>query len=144
TLDNRASSLAQLAKDGEALGAAVKDLSALFAAAREAAADRKAPAAERAQAVRLLGRGLDNHQEDAAVLAAPLVPQTPDEVQAAGDARGGAGGGRRGAGPAAGRSGAGAAAARLEGVRAWPADAGAGSAVAPRRVAARGPGRRRE
>jgi putative membrane-bound dehydrogenase-like protein len=83
TLDNRGSSLAQLAKDGEAMGAAIKDLSGLFAAARAAAADRKAPAAERAQAVRLLGRGLDHQPEDAAALAALLVPQTPDEVQAA-------------------------------------------------------------
>src|SRR5262249_33280724 len=82
-LDSRLSSLAQLAKDGESLGAAVKDLSGLFAAAREVAADRKAPPAERAQAVRLLGRGLDHQQEDAALLAALLVPQTPDEVQAA-------------------------------------------------------------
>jgi putative heme-binding domain-containing protein len=81
-LDNRFSSLAQLAKD-EKLSAAVKDLSGLFAAARQITADGKAPAAERAQATRLLGRGLDHQQEDATLLASLLVPQTPDDVQAA-------------------------------------------------------------
>jgi putative heme-binding domain-containing protein len=82
-LDGRGSSLAQLAKDGDEVGAAVKDLAGLFAAAREVAADGKAPAAERAQAARLLGRGLDRRPEDAALLAGLLVPQTPDELQAA-------------------------------------------------------------
>ncbi len=77
TLDNRTSSLAQLAKDDK-LSAAVKDLSGLFAAAREVAADGKVPAAERAQAVRLLGRGLEHQQDDVTVLASLLVPQTPD------------------------------------------------------------------
>jgi putative heme-binding domain-containing protein len=82
-LDARNSSLAQLAKEGEGLNAAVKELSGLFAAAREVAADRKAPPAERSQAVRLLGRGLEQQTEDATVLGSLLVPQTPDEVQAA-------------------------------------------------------------
>jgi putative membrane-bound dehydrogenase-like protein len=81
-LANRLSSLSSLAKD-EKTSAAVKDLSGLFAAARAVAADPKAPAAERAQATRLLGRGLDKQQEDAAVLANLLVPQSPDEVQSA-------------------------------------------------------------
>jgi len=82
-LENRGSSLAQLAGQGDGLDAAVKDVSGLFAAARELAVDRKAPLAERVQATRLLGRGLDHQQEDATLLAALLVPQTPDEVQAA-------------------------------------------------------------
>jgi putative heme-binding domain-containing protein len=82
-LDARGSSLAQLAKTDDGMSAAVKDLSSLFAAARQTAADAKAAPAERAEAVRLLGRGLDHQSEDAALLAALLVPQTPDEVQAA-------------------------------------------------------------
>jgi putative membrane-bound dehydrogenase-like protein len=81
-LDNRSSSLPQLAKD-EKLGPVVKELSGLFAAARELAADGKAASAERAQAARVLGRGLDHQAEDATLLATLLVPQTPDEVQSA-------------------------------------------------------------
>jgi putative membrane-bound dehydrogenase-like protein len=82
TLDARNSSLAQLGKD-EGLKAAVENLSALFAAARKVAPDPKSPPAERAQAVRLLGRGLDRAKEDATLLGELLVPQTPDEVQSA-------------------------------------------------------------
>ncbi len=47
------------------------------------AADRQASPADRAQAVRLLGRGLEHQREEEALLATLLVPQTPDEVQAA-------------------------------------------------------------
>jgi putative membrane-bound dehydrogenase-like protein len=82
TLDNRLSSLSQLAKDDK-LGAAVAELSGLFAAAREVATNDKARPADRAAAVRLLGRGVDHRQEDATRLATLLVPQTPEEVQAA-------------------------------------------------------------
>jgi putative membrane-bound dehydrogenase-like protein len=83
-LDARNSSLEKLSRDGDAeVKTAAKALSGLFAAARDIAADAKAPPAERAQAVRLLGRGLDHQDEDAALLAALLVPQSPDEVQAA-------------------------------------------------------------
>ena len=81
-LENRGKSLADLAKD-DSLSPTIKDLSGLFATARELAADRKASAADRAQAVRLLGRGLDHQAEDTLLLAALLVPQTPEEVQSA-------------------------------------------------------------
>jgi putative membrane-bound dehydrogenase-like protein len=84
TLDQRNSSLPQLAKDGdEDVKAAVRGLSELFAAARATVAGRKAPPAEQEQAVRLLGRGLDRWGEDADLLGALLVPQTPDAVQSA-------------------------------------------------------------
>jgi putative heme-binding domain-containing protein len=82
-LDQRGSSLARL-RDGTAeMKAAVEKLGGLFAAARSAAADPKAPPADRVQAVRLLGRGLDRQEADRAALADLLVPQVPDEVQAA-------------------------------------------------------------
>jgi putative membrane-bound dehydrogenase-like protein len=82
-LDLRGSSLARL-RDGNAeLKEAVGRLDGLFAAARAAAADPKVLPPERAQAVRLLGRGLDKQEADRAALAALLVPQAPDEVQEA-------------------------------------------------------------
>jgi putative heme-binding domain-containing protein len=81
-LDNRFSSLSQLARDDK-LAETVANLSGLFAAARELAAERKSSSADRAAAVRILGRGVDRRKEDAALLGSLLVPQTPEEVQMA-------------------------------------------------------------
>jgi putative membrane-bound dehydrogenase-like protein len=83
-LDRRGSSLRQLADTGgDDMKRALARLTALFAAARAAAADPQAAPAGRAQAVRLLGRGPDHRAEDVDLLSNLLVPQTPDEVQSA-------------------------------------------------------------
>ena len=82
-LDNQGSSLTQLSRKDEALAAAVKNVTEVFAAARRLVADPAARPSERVQAARLLGRGLDHQVEDATLLAGLLVPQTPDEVQSA-------------------------------------------------------------
>ncbi len=82
-LDQRGSSLARLREGNAEMKAAVGRLDGLFAAARTVAADPKAPSADRAQAVRLLGRGLDQQETDREALAALLVPQVHDEVQGA-------------------------------------------------------------
>lgn len=78
-LDARNASLAKLIQqagtDGGVLG--------LFDAARATARDPQAPVARRRESLRLLGRGPDRQSEDAALLAALLVPQTPDELQTA-------------------------------------------------------------
>ena len=59
-LEQRGTSLAKIQKDeAAALQASQEQLAGLFAAARASVADAKAPRAERLQAVRLLGRGLD-------------------------------------------------------------------------------------
>jgi putative heme-binding domain-containing protein len=83
-LEQRNSSLAQLSKEGGAdLQRALKQLDKLFDAARALVADPHAARAEQVLALRLLGRGPDQHQEDVARLAAFLTPQTPDDLQAA-------------------------------------------------------------
>ncbi|HEV8607274.1 MAG TPA: PVC-type heme-binding CxxCH protein, partial [Tepidisphaeraceae bacterium] len=63
----------------EALGRA----KGIFDAARKVAGDAKAPPPERIDAVRLLGRGLEKRQEDVALLASLLAPQTPQDLQSA-------------------------------------------------------------
>jgi putative membrane-bound dehydrogenase-like protein len=82
-LEQRNSSLAELAKGDAGLKTAVEGLGELFAAARATAADARATREQRLQAIRLVGRGVDRQQEDAALLAKLLVPQTPEEVQVA-------------------------------------------------------------
>jgi putative membrane-bound dehydrogenase-like protein len=83
-LDQRGTPLARLQKEGSPeLQAALRPLGDLFAAARSLAGDEKAPEAERAVAVRLLGRGPDRQKEDVTALADLLVPQTGEELQAA-------------------------------------------------------------
>jgi putative membrane-bound dehydrogenase-like protein len=83
-LDQRNTPLAKLrAGEDEAVRAALQRLAGLFEAARALVANGRAPVAERVQAVRLLGRGLDRQEEDVLALAALLVPQTPEELQAA-------------------------------------------------------------
>jgi putative membrane-bound dehydrogenase-like protein len=84
SLDQRNSSLADVAKDGDAvLQETVKGLNSLFGAARKASSDGVTTPQTRAQALRLLGRGLDLKREDLETLAGLLVPQSPEEVQSA-------------------------------------------------------------
>jgi putative membrane-bound dehydrogenase-like protein len=83
-LDQRNTPLAQLARDADRpLGAELQRLAFIFQAARRSAHDRKAPLAERIEAMRLLGRGPDRAREDQATLAGLLGPQNPEELQAA-------------------------------------------------------------
>jgi putative membrane-bound dehydrogenase-like protein len=83
-LDERNTPLSQLRKDaGEELQAVLKQVSGLFAAARAVLADERAAQDDKLRAIRLLGRGLDQQQEDMTRLADLLVPQTAEEVQAA-------------------------------------------------------------
>jgi putative heme-binding domain-containing protein len=84
SLDQRNTPLAVLAKDAdESLRMELKNLGVVFAAARKVASNAQAPPAERAQAVRLLGRGSDQQPEDQAVLAGLIGPQHPEELQTA-------------------------------------------------------------
>jgi putative membrane-bound dehydrogenase-like protein len=84
TLSQRNSSLAKLEKEGdEETRKVVRKLDGMYAAARKLAANAKTPPAQRAQAVLILGRGLDRKRQDEALLASLLVPQEPDQVQAA-------------------------------------------------------------
>ncbi len=83
-LDQRGSSLARLAEDGdEATKAAVGRLAGLFDAARATAVDAKAPQAQRVQAVALLGRTAGRRKEDLALLGKLLIPQTGEELRVA-------------------------------------------------------------
>ncbi len=83
-LDQRSSSLAKSQQEGNAdLQAALKRLAGLFEAARTTVTSQQAPRAEQLAAIRLLGHGLDQQQEDLALLANLLLPQTPHELQAA-------------------------------------------------------------
>lgn len=83
-LDERNTPLSQLGKDaGEELQAAFKQVSGMFAAARAVMANERAAQDDKLRAVRLLGRGLDQQQEDMTRLAELLVPQTAEELQAA-------------------------------------------------------------
>jgi putative membrane-bound dehydrogenase-like protein len=84
TLDRDNSSLAKLAREGDAdIKKQVAGLSALFDAARKTARDDKSDQAERLVRLRLLGRGLDHQQEDIKTLAGLLTPQNSEEVQGA-------------------------------------------------------------
>ena len=84
-VDRRFGSLAKLAESGrDELPVAVQELSAMFDAARDVARQADAPPEHRAAAVRLLGRDSPaGASKDVDTLRALLVPQTPDEVQAA-------------------------------------------------------------
>jgi putative membrane-bound dehydrogenase-like protein len=83
-LELQNSSLKRMASKGnESLRDAVQKLAGLFVAARAQVVDSQAPKALRIQAVRLLARGLDHHQEDLATLAKLLVPQVEEELRAA-------------------------------------------------------------
>jgi len=84
SLDERKTPLAELRELGGEEGSATrKKLAGLFAAARKVLADSRATKADKLLAIRLLGRGLDHQPEDATELADLLVPQTPNDLQAA-------------------------------------------------------------
>jgi putative membrane-bound dehydrogenase-like protein len=83
TLDQRNQTLATLRQRDPRMQAVVGRLDKLFTAARTIAADRHADAAERLMAIRLLGRGLSQREEDVTRLADLLVPQTGQEIQLA-------------------------------------------------------------
>ncbi len=83
-LDERGTPLSRLRKEESAeLKATLKQVGGLFDAARKAMADDRAAKDDKLRCIRLLGRGLDHQQEDTAILAALLVPQTADDLQAA-------------------------------------------------------------
>src|SRR5262249_3432151 len=83
-LDQRNTTLAQLRHKADGpLRDSLDRLAGAFRAARESAADERAPLPERMQAARLLGRGLDRQREDQTLLAGLLAPRNPQEVQAA-------------------------------------------------------------
>jgi putative membrane-bound dehydrogenase-like protein len=83
-LDERNTPLSQLQNDApDEMKAALKQVSGLFAAARTVLTGERATQDEKHYAVRLLGRGLDHQQDDMNALAGLLVPQTPEELQAA-------------------------------------------------------------
>ncbi|HTU23017.1 MAG TPA: PVC-type heme-binding CxxCH protein, partial [Gemmataceae bacterium] len=83
-LDERNTPFVQLRKDADKeLQAALRQVSGLFTAARAVMADEKGAQDDKLRGIRLLGRGLDHQQEDMNLLASLLVPQTPEELQAA-------------------------------------------------------------
>src|SRR5262245_7067559 len=67
----------------EDLRASLRKLDNVFAVARTLVIDPKAPPAERALAIALLGRGLDLQEEDMQMLGGLLKPQTADDLQSA-------------------------------------------------------------
>jgi putative membrane-bound dehydrogenase-like protein len=83
-LDQRNTPLTKLGDEGSAeQKAALKQLAGIFTAARTTLADARSAKEDQLLAVRLLGRGLDQRQEDVTTLANLLVPQTADDLQAA-------------------------------------------------------------
>jgi putative membrane-bound dehydrogenase-like protein len=84
-LDQRDLQLATFVGDLKrpALQEALKALPPIFKAARALASDAKAPVELRAQAVRLLARGLDDVEGDRKTLGGLLSPQSPEELQVA-------------------------------------------------------------
>jgi putative heme-binding domain-containing protein len=84
TLENRNQSLAKLRDEGDAeLKAVIQRIETLFAAARKLAGDDRAAEAERAAALPLLGRGLEQREADVALLAGLLAPQNSSGLQTA-------------------------------------------------------------
>src|SRR5205814_134023 len=67
----------------EPLRGSLHQLGALFEAAQKTAGDPKSPSPERVAALRLLGRGFENRQDDLAVLAGLLNPQTEEQIELA-------------------------------------------------------------
>jgi putative membrane-bound dehydrogenase-like protein len=83
-LDQNNTSLARLRAEGKKeMEPVFAKVAGLFAAARATLADKVASREAQRMAIRLLGRGLDRHQEDRQKLAGLLVPQTPEDLQAA-------------------------------------------------------------
>jgi putative heme-binding domain-containing protein len=82
-LDRRNTSLAEMAKKDRELEAIVKHVEEVIGLARKKANDLKVAPADRAQVIRLLGRGVGEAAADRKLLSRLLVPQEPDLVQAA-------------------------------------------------------------
>jgi putative membrane-bound dehydrogenase-like protein len=83
-LDQRNLSLEKLGEEGGAeVRSSLAHLGAYFAAARQTLADVRSPKEKRLLAIRLLGSGMGQHPADLARLTMLLVPQTPEDVQAA-------------------------------------------------------------
>jgi len=83
-LEQGSTSLAKLMESSdERLKRELLRLRAVFDAARRVAGDAQAPAADRLAAIRLLGRGIENCQQDIELLSSFLAPQYSDEFQAA-------------------------------------------------------------
>jgi putative membrane-bound dehydrogenase-like protein len=83
-LDEKNSSLAKLATEsGGVLQDPLKQLGTIFTAARAMVSRGQVDQAELYHAVRLLGRGLNQQEEDAELLAGLLTPQTADALQQA-------------------------------------------------------------
>jgi putative membrane-bound dehydrogenase-like protein len=78
-----AAALDAAGKADERWSAHLKRLAKLFAAARQVAADDKAPLPNRSAAIGVLGRGPDHQAEDVKTLASFLTPQAPAELQTA-------------------------------------------------------------
>jgi putative heme-binding domain-containing protein len=83
-LDETNTSLAKVQDEGNAeLKSAVGKLTGMFAAARTVADNSQTATAEKLLAIRLLGRGLTERDQDRVLLVGLLVPQTEQDVQAA-------------------------------------------------------------
>ncbi|NQU21744.1 MAG: c-type cytochrome [Candidatus Nealsonbacteria bacterium] len=83
-LARQRTSLAKLvAGGGTEMDRSAGRLAGLFAAARRTTSNVQATVADRVAAMQVLGRTVDRREEDLAVLAGQLVPQTPMELQLA-------------------------------------------------------------
>lgn len=83
-LDQAGASVATLSKDPAPHSKPyIESIARLFDAARATAPDANAPPSDRAAALRMLGRGASQQQEDLMVLASFLSPQSAHESQSA-------------------------------------------------------------
>jgi putative membrane-bound dehydrogenase-like protein len=82
-LDQKKSNLANLGTQSVELSKGIGKLGDLLKAGRTIAADDKAPLTKRQAAIRLLGRGFDQQEEDKSLLTRLLQPQQPVEIQEA-------------------------------------------------------------
>jgi putative membrane-bound dehydrogenase-like protein len=83
-LDTAGPSISKLVKEGDSeLQEALKKVHKVVGMARLKASDPKVAPVERALAIGLLGRGIGDPEEDRNLLAGLLIPQEPDQVQAA-------------------------------------------------------------
>ena len=83
TLERKQQSLAELPKSADDRETPVARLQRLFAFARTLAADPSATGADRIAAIRLLGRGVEQPEEERQLLASFLTAQTAPDLQAA-------------------------------------------------------------
>ncbi len=84
SFDNRNQTLGDLRKsDDPKMAASLRRLDGLFKEARRRALDGKAAVADRIDAVRILGRGIDEGESEALLVISLLAPQFPEELQRA-------------------------------------------------------------